>query len=71
MSDKESFPRVDRSVFSVGSLFDESEDRAYWHSKTPLERLAALELNRQAAYGYDPSTSGFQRFFEVVELQRR
>jgi hypothetical protein len=33
------------------------EDRAYWHSKTPAERLAAAEQLRQAAYGYDPAAS--------------
>lgn len=54
-------------TFTITSLADnETEDIAYWHQKTPQERLAALETMRQVAYGYDPSTTRFQRFFEIV-----
>jgi hypothetical protein len=38
----------------------EQEDRVYWHSKTPAERLAAAEQLRQIAYGYDPATARIQ-----------
>lgn len=38
----------------------EQEDRRYWHSKTPKERLAAAEQLRQLAYGYDPFTTRIQ-----------
>ena len=31
----------------------EREDRVFWHSKTPEERLAAAEQLRQVAFGYD------------------
>ena len=62
-------PRLDRTAFSVSSLQEESDEKAYWQSKTPLERLEALELMRQIHYGYDPTTSRLQRFFEVVELK--
>ena len=64
--------RVDRSVFSVTTLSEaESEDHAYWRSRTPDERLVALELSRQIAYGYDPSARRLSRFFEVVEFKPR
>jgi hypothetical protein len=33
-------PRVDRTAFSVADLDDDSEERAYWRSRTPAERLA-------------------------------
>ena len=36
--------RIDRSKLSVTSLFDTSDDKEYWLSKTPQERLAVLEL---------------------------
>jgi hypothetical protein len=49
----------------------EHEDRVYWHSKTPTERLAALELLRQRAYGYDPTTARIQNVAEFSELKRR
>jgi hypothetical protein len=49
----------------------EQEDRIYWHSKTPAERLAAAEQLRQAAYGYDPATARIQEVIEIAELKRR
>jgi hypothetical protein len=61
--------KVDRGVFTVTSL-DEAEkaDELYWKSRTPDERFEALELSRQITYGYDPTTRGLSRFFEVVKF---
>ena len=64
--------RVNRNAFTVVSLADaEKADIEYWRSCTPDERLEALELSRQIAYGYDPTARGFSRFFEVVEFPLR
>ena len=63
------FARVDRTAFSVASLTDSSDEKEYWISKTPQERLQALELMRQIMYGYDPSSSRLQRVFEVSKLK--
>ena len=62
--------RVDKEEFSVLSSFEEADvaDKVYWHSKTPQERMAALELMRQINYGYDPTTERLQRVLEVVEF---
>ena len=62
--------RVDKEAFSILSSFEEAAvaDKAYWHSKTPQERMAALELMRQINYGYDPTTERLQRVLEVAEL---
>ena len=61
--------RVDRRAFAVMSFVEaERADRAYWRSRTPDERLEALELCRQIAYGYDPNTRGLSRLFEVAEF---
>lgn len=60
--------KIDKTAFSVGSLRDLSDEKAYWLSKTPQERLEALELMRQIVYGYDPSTTRLQKVFEVVNL---
>jgi hypothetical protein len=38
----------------------EREDRVFWHTKTPAERLAAAEQLRQIAYGYDAATDRIQ-----------
>ena len=63
--------RLDRTAFKVYSSFEEAEatDRAYWHSRTPAERLMAVEWMRQSVYGYDPATARLQRVFEIVQLK--
>ena len=64
--------KVDRHAFAVVSLHKaEAQDDAYWKSRSPEERFEALELSRQIAYGYDPTTRGLSRFFEVVEFTPR
>ena len=62
--------RVDKGTLSVLSSFEEADeaDKAYWHSKTPQERLEALELMRQINYGYNPTTERLQRVLEIAEL---
>ena len=62
--------RMDKEEFSVLSSFEEANeaDKAYWHSKTPRERMEALELMQQINYGYDPTTERLQRVLEIVEL---
>jgi hypothetical protein len=65
------FPRVDRSIVSVGDAFAESDERAFWLTKTPLERLEAVELYREIAFGYDPFTARLQRILESAEFPLR
>ena len=62
--------KIDKEAFSVLSSFEEAakDDKTYWHSKTPQERMAALELMRQINYGYDPTTERLQTVFEVATL---
>ena len=60
--------KMDKDALSVISLSDESDDKEYWHAKTPQERLAAVELMRQINYGYDPTTIRLQRVLEVAQL---
>ena len=62
--------RMDKTAFSVASLHDPSDEKTYWLSKTPEERLEALEIMRQIAYGYDPATTRLQRVFEIAQLKR-
>ena len=59
-----------RKNFLCLSSFEEADaaDKAYWHSKTPQERLEALELMRQINYGYNPTTERLQRVLEIVEF---
>jgi hypothetical protein len=41
--DEFDFPKVRRDVFKVTSLSDPSDDKEYWMSKTPEERLEAID----------------------------
>jgi hypothetical protein len=59
--------RMDKTAFSVVSLGDESDEKAYWATQSPRARLEALELMRQVVYGYDPIADRIQRVLEVVE----
>jgi hypothetical protein len=64
------FPKVRRDAFKVASLFDQSDDKKYWLSKTPQERLEAVELMRQIIYGYDSSATRIRRdVFEVIQCE--
>jgi hypothetical protein len=60
--------KMDKKAISVTSLFEESDEKEYWLSKTPQERLEALELMRQINYGYNPITDRLQRVLEVAKL---
>jgi len=60
-------PRLDKSAFSVVPLDRADDDLEYWLSKTPEERLSAVEVNRWLVYGYDRATSRLQRVLEVAE----
>jgi hypothetical protein len=68
MSDLVQTARMDKTVLSVTSLTDEPNDRDFWLSKTPEERLAAVELLRAITYGYDPATARLQRVLSVAQL---
>lgn len=60
--------RLDRTKFSVIRMEDKDRvDREYWLSKTPYERMVAVETIRQMLYGYDPATARLQRVLEVVK----
>lgn len=62
--------KMDKTALSIVPLEAEGDDVIYWRSRTPNERLEALEFLRQASFGYDPATARLQRVLEVVELKR-
>jgi hypothetical protein len=61
-------PSLDKKTVNVTSLDDIEEEKKYWISKSPLERIEAIEINRRMVYGQDRVTSRLQRFFETAEL---
>jgi len=63
--DNQVFPKLDKTILQIAALTDPSGEKEYWLSKSPAERLEAVETMRQIIYGYDPLTTQLQRFFET------
>ena len=61
-------PKLNKKIVEVTSLYDIEEEKRYWMSKNPLERIEAVEINRRMIYGQDRVTSRLQRFFETAQL---
>ena len=59
----------DKTAFSVCDLAEQPKDLAYWLTRTPEERLAAVEFMRQTMYGYDPATARMERILEIDDLK--
>ncbi len=66
--DMDKLPSLNKKIVNVTSLDDIEEEKKYWFSKSPLERIEAIEINRRMIYGQDRVTSRLQRFFETSEL---
>lgn len=66
---EDDIPRLDKSKLTVSSLDDASHDKEYWLSRTPVERLNAVEWNRRMVYGEDKTSARLQRVLEVVKLK--
>ena len=60
--------KVDRSTLSVSSITDESDEKAYWLSRTPQERLNQMEILRRINYG-SRATAQLQRVLEITERE--
>jgi hypothetical protein len=63
--------RVDRTALAVQSLDDTPDDREYWWSRSPVERLAAIEIMRRVVYGRAASHGGLQRVLEITQREPR
>lgn len=55
--------RIDKKSFSVSSLSDQPDDKGFWLSKSPIERLRHIEILRRINYG-PGATSRLQRILE-------
>lgn len=60
--------KIDKTKLSVVHEFDNSEEKAYWLSRTPEERLRHVETLRRMNYG-DKATERLQKVIEVVKRQ--
>jgi hypothetical protein len=68
IDDMDNLPNLNKKIVTVTSLDHIEEEKKYWFSKSPLERIEAIEINRRMIYGQDRVTSRLQRFFETAEL---
>jgi len=62
--------KMDKTAFSVVDL-READDDDYWLSRTPLERLEAVEFMRRVMFGDDQVSSRLSRVLEITELKKR
>jgi hypothetical protein len=61
--------RLDKTVFKFTTLDQaDAEDVNYWLSKSPTERIEALEYLRRWAYGDDAVDARLQRVFTIARL---
>lgn len=58
---------MDRTAVTIQSLHDEPDDKRWWWSRTPLERLAAIEVMRRVVYGHAAADGRLQRVLEVAQ----
>jgi len=59
--------KIDKTAFSVADLHDPGDEKAYWLSKTPQERLLAMQIMREILYGRDAATGRLERILEIAE----
>ena len=58
--------KIDKRFFSVVSLSDQSDDRNYWFTRDPIERIRHIEVLRRINYG-NRAASRLQRVLEFAE----
>lgn len=58
--------KLDRTKLSTVPLKNDADIR-YWAGRTPLERLRAIQLHRQIAYGRASTSRRLQRVLEIAE----
>ena len=59
--------KMQKTTLTVTSLLAPSDDKLYWHAKSPGERLQAVEILRRLNYGHGQSTTRFQRVLAVTQ----
>jgi hypothetical protein len=62
--------KIDKTALSLVPCFDTSDEKLYWLSRTPSERLQHIEVLRRINYGHH-ATARLQRVLEVAQHARR
>ncbi len=61
--------KIDKTAFRVFTSFEAADeaDKEHWRNASMEDRLLALELMRQSAYGYsDPATPRMEKVLEII-----
>ena len=58
--------KLDKTALSLVPGFDNSDEKTYWLSRTPSERLQHMEVLRRMNYGHH-ATARLQRVLEVAQ----
>ena len=62
--------KIDKTALSLVPNFDTVDEKAYWLSRTPSERLQHIEVLRRINYGHH-ATTRLQRVLEVAQYAWR
>lgn len=60
--------RIQRNAFEVVSLSN-VDDSNYWLSRSPIERIEAIEFMRKAMFGSDRVSERLQRILTVASVK--
>ena len=61
--------KIKRDVFEIVDLKN-ADDKNYWLTKSPIERIEAIEFMRKVMFGNDRVSRRLQRVLTAVELKR-
>jgi hypothetical protein len=62
--------RLNKTAVKQYRLGEEPSDKEYWLSRTPEERIAAVEFLRTQYYGEAALSTGLQRVYRATKLKR-
>ncbi len=57
-------------IFRFPRDVKDADDSDYWHGRSPIERVEAIEFMRKVMFGNDRVSKRLQRVLTVVELKR-
>ncbi|UPT68470.1 MAG: hypothetical protein M0D57_07510 [Sphingobacteriales bacterium JAD_PAG50586_3] len=63
--------RINKTAVKAYKLGEEPSDKEYWLTRTPEERIAAVEFLRTQYYGEAAMKAGLQRVFRIRKLKRK
>ncbi|NOY70167.1 MAG: hypothetical protein GXP53_11915 [Deltaproteobacteria bacterium] len=60
--------RIQKDTIEIVSLHD-ADDSVYWLSRSPADRIEAIEFMRRVMFGNDRVSARLQRVLTITELK--